>query len=392
MANQLLSSRAAASRRISSLVVLSAGFSFTGASTVMLGALLPGFSARWLLRDDTAGLLLFLQFLGSALGAVLTSRHRRRTLLGGYGLLAASSAVLALAGPRPPYAAIFFWGLGLGLAMTSTSLLFSDRWSDDRAAKLEWLNFAWSAGATLGPVVFLPWVQGRNISTLFLALCGISLSLLAWVSFGEPPAPTVKPLGNLVPHRATGGRGGFFELIILAMCTVGVETALSGWLTTYSHRAGLRSLAGAAVATSLFWLGGMAGRLAFSTRLLEKVGRQATLRGAMWAVAITLPVLLEARSPSIILVIAVILGLSVGPLYPLLLSFLLEQTSRGWIFAVGGIGAAFFPWLTGLLSAHFHSLRVGLIAPCAAGFTMLVLQAVALGRPKIPSTPAPVHS
>ena len=144
------------SRRTFSTIALSAGFALAGAGTVMLGVLLPTLSLRWGLRDDQAGLLLFLQFVGSGMGAIVTGMNRIRSMAIGYGLQAAALSVLALNGARVAYLAFFFFGLGLGMAMTSTSLVFSDRWGDDRAAKLEWLNFAWSAGATAGPVCYLP--------------------------------------------------------------------------------------------------------------------------------------------------------------------------------------------------------------------------------------------
>jgi fucose permease len=176
------------------------------------------------------------------------------------------------------------------------------------------------------------------------------------------------------------------------MCTVGVEAALGGWLTTYSHRAGLSSLAGSAFATFLFWFGGMLSRLAFSTRLLAKVGRHATLQAAMWGLVISIGVLIAAPYPPMIMTVAAVAGFCIGPLYPLLLSFLLERSARGWIFAVGGIGAAFIPWLTGLLSAHFQSLRFGLIAPCSAALLMLVLRSIAVRPAKALEAPAPVHS
>jgi len=45
----------------------------------------------------------------------------------------------------------------------------------------------------------------------------------------------------------------------------------------------------------------------------------------------------------------------------------------GWPFAVSGMGAALFPWITGLVSARFHSLRYGLMVPCITGVAMAVL-------------------
>jgi fucose permease len=37
------------------------------------------------------------------------------------------------------------------------------------------------------------------------------------------------------------------------------------------------------------------------------------------------------------------------------------------------MGAALFPWLTGVVSAHFHSLRYGLMVPCVTGVAMAAL-------------------
>jgi len=78
----------------------------------MLGVLLPAILQKWGLRDDAAGFLFLLQFLGSSLGAILTGANRVRTLIAGYGLLVASSGALAFTGLHALFA-IFFssdWG------------------------------------------------------------------------------------------------------------------------------------------------------------------------------------------------------------------------------------------------------------------------------------------
>jgi len=79
------------------------------------------------------------------------------------------------------------------MAMTSTSLLFSDRWGDERAAKLEWLNFTWSAGATAGPVCFLPFLRQDNLRWLFIAMMALSVAMLARVVLLERDAPREAP-------------------------------------------------------------------------------------------------------------------------------------------------------------------------------------------------------
>jgi fucose permease len=382
MDDRISISKLSPARQTISGMVLSFGFSLTGAGTVMLGVLLPVLSQRWALQDNTAGLLLFLEFFGSALGAVLTGLNRVRSLVFGYSLLALSTGAMSLSGSHAPFAAFFFYGLGLGMIMTATSLLITDRSGDESAPKLEGLNFIWSVGAATGPVLFLPFLHKADLRALFLTLLILSLLLLAWVSVAERHSPRRAQKDE--PQAATpAGRGVLLSLVVLAMCSVGVEAAMSGWLTTYSHRAGLHSLAGAALATSLFWLGEMISRLAFSTRLLASVGRRVTLHATIWGVLVSVVALVAVPYPSAILSIAFVAGACIGPLYPLLLSFMLEHSARGWIFAVGGVGAAVFPWLTGLLSSHFNSLRFGLIAPCGAALLMVIMQFVAVRRASV---------
>ena len=375
-------------QRLVSSLVLGVGFGLTGAGTVMLGVLLPTLSHRWGLRDDAAGFLFFLQFFGSSLGALLTGSNRVRALIRGYGLLVVSACALAFAGLQLSFVIFFFFGLGLGMVMTATSLLFSDRYGDDRAAKLERLNFAWSAGATAAPLLFLPFLQKGSLNSLFFTFQGLFLLLLVWVFFRErrtAPGLPLKP--NASQCKSTAPLYFLLPLVVMAMCAVGVDSSLSGWLTTYSHRADPGNAGWAALATSLFWFGIMLSRLVFSTRLLAIIGRRIVLFWTLWGTAISVMLLIAAHTPTPIRVVSVLAGLCIGPLYPLVLSFLLERSPRGWIFSVAGVGSAFFPWLTGLFSAHFGSLRFGLIAPCAAALLMIVLLPVSfrLSEPSVPN-------
>ncbi len=360
-------------------LLLGAGFGLTGAGTVMLGVLLPALSQKWGMRDDAAGFLLFLQFLGSSLGALLVGSRRVRTLIAGYGLLALSVCALAFAGMNLSFALFFFFGLGLGMAMTSTSLLFSDRYPDDRAARLERLNFAWAAGASAGPVLFLPLLRLPGLEPLFFTFMGLFLSLFLWAAFREHEAPSPAPSAfDASREQRPVPLASLLPLLLMAVCSVGIEASLSGWLTTYSHRADSQGAGGAAFAPSLFWFGIVLSRLAFSTRLLAVVGRRRLLRAMLWGVAASLALLLAAHHPAPIRLAAVLAGLCIGPLYPLLLSFILKRSSRGWIFAVAGIGSALLPWITGVFSVHFGSLRYGLIAPGGAALLMVLLSFIVL--------------
>lgn len=362
-----------------SSLVLSAGFGLTGAGMVMLGVLLPTLSQRWGLRDDAGGFLFFLQFLGSSAGAVFTGVNRIRSMLIGYGLLAASAFALVFAGAHLAFVVFFFYGSGLGMAMTATSLLISDRYEDDRAAKLERLNFVWSAGATAGPLLFLPFLRIADLRLFFCILVGLFLLLFVWILFKEDREERYTGM-DLLHSQGPASGSLLLPLLVMAMCAVGIESALSGWLATYSHRADPQDAGGPAFATSVFWFGIMLSRLIFSTRLLAIIGRGNVLRAALWSAVVSVVLLIGAHQNAAIWVASGLSGLSMGPIYPLLLSFLLERSPRGWIFAVAGLGSTLLPWVTGLLSAHYGSLRYGLIAPFGAACLMIVLNSVSIRR------------
>ena len=357
-----------------STVFLGAGFGLTGAGTVMLGVLLPILSLKWGMRDYAAGFLLFLQFIGASLGAIFTEARRLRSIAIGYALLVVSAGALAFAGMHLSFVLYFFFGLGMGMVMTATSQLYSDRYGDDRAAQLERLNFVWAMGATAAPILLLPLIRRSSLSPVFFAFQGFSLLIFAWVILGERQEKTcAQSARDRLRETEPALRGALLPLVVLAMGAVGVEASLSGWLTTYSHRADSLGKGGAAFATSLFWLGIMLSRLAFSTRLLAVVGRRSLLRTLLCAIAVSVVLLMAANHPPSIRFAAAMAGLCIGPLYPLLLSFILERSTKGWVFAAAGVGSAVLPWLTGLLSAHFGSLGYGLIVPCGAAALMVAL-------------------
>ena len=70
-------------------------------------------------------------------------------------------------------------------------------------------------------------------------------------------------------------------------------------------------------------------------------------------------------------------ALSLAPLYPLIVSFLLARTgnhaSLGPLFATASFGGASLPWLTGVFSTQLHNLRIGFLVPAAGAALLLLL-------------------
>jgi fucose permease len=160
--------------------------------------------------------------------------------------------------------------------------------------------------------------------------------------------------------------------LILVFCATGIESSTGGWLTAYAQRLGetARITIGAATA---FWIGLLSSRLINSLRVSARLSERAVLSVSAGLAAVGLAILVAWPGAGASVVAALMAGMGVGPVYPLLLSIVLrERESRG-VFALAGVGASALPLATGALSGWTHSLSAGLCVPLAAASMMTVL-------------------
>jgi FHS family glucose/mannose:H+ symporter-like MFS transporter len=354
--------------------LLHLGFALTGAGTVLLGSILPRLSAPWHLRDRDAGLFLLVQFATSASGALLVRRDLWKALSLGYALMAAGAIGIFLL-QQKSLPAFAVYGLGLGLAMTSTNMITGRRYPERMGAALALLNFSWSAGAVACPLLIAQFLRVAGSSAAFaaiglLALPFALLPLLATrtdtqASTNIGPAPTGVREATTIIYFA-----------VLAFLYVGIEASIGNWMSTYATRATTWTFAGSTLAVALFWAALVSGRaitpviLSWSTELgLFRISVFATITGVL--------LLLAAHRPLTILAGSVLSGLALAPLFPLILALFLEEIGRsrnaGWVFAVAGLGGAVLSWLTGTISSSTGSLRIGLFVPGVAALLMLAM-------------------
>jgi FHS family glucose/mannose:H+ symporter-like MFS transporter len=167
-------------------ITLNIGFALTGFSTVLLGCLLPALSMIWHTNDGHAGRLLAAQFAGAALGALLPGADFQRSALQGYLLVIGAAVALAFTGGLASTtfllqcSLLFSFGLGLGWAMTSTSLLVGTLFRRTRGSALSLLNASWTIGAAACPFVATQWTRHYSPASIFLPLSIVfSVCLLA---------------------------------------------------------------------------------------------------------------------------------------------------------------------------------------------------------------------
>ncbi|HUZ96228.1 MAG TPA: MFS transporter [Edaphobacter sp.] len=353
------------------------GFVLTGLGTALLGPILPLLTRQWHLLDAQSGLLLLAQFCGSFAGGVSVSRYLRRSLLTGLFAAAAGFGLFSVAsGLAAACTGLFLGGFGLGQIIASTNIIAGRRYTEHRGSALALLNFSWSFGAMLSPLLaawLLPRFALRGMLECFAALFLVA-GLAMTVEIGGMPEEIESAEA---PAESKQLRWGvFLYFAALLVLYGGLETCLSGWLTTYALRYGDKTLAISEYTTLLLWMALTAGRAGSSVVML-RIGEKTVQRWGMALAVIFTAGLATAHSAMGIAVFAVLLGFSLAPFFPSTFALLMTEKpaarQAGIVLAVSGLGAAALPWLMGVVSTRTGSLQVALALPLAAAILLLVM-------------------
>jgi FHS family glucose/mannose:H+ symporter-like MFS transporter len=350
---------------------LYAAFAGTGVCCALMGVLLPTLLAEWRLSDHAAGFIFLLIWIGSSLGALIVMNALRLSITLGCGCIAAAAGGLAFFSGSISSPLMLLYGLGLGLTMTSISLLRQQTMRHARSVELVRLNLMWAVGACVCPLLMsyalrtgssqgaLLTVSGAFALLALLALCVVSpddrlsksqgFALPTWTVFREVPP----------------------SLILMTMLVTGIEASGGSWLATYAHRSQPGLLFTIAAPTCL-WAGLLSSRFLGSFAVIEKVMRRGLPIFIALVALCTLALVNAVRGNSLLLA-SLLLGFGLGPLYPIFLARVMTFQQGGAIFFLAGVSSAVMPWMTGVLSSHFGSLRAGLLVPAAGAFLLLLL-------------------
>lgn len=371
------------------LALLHGGMLLSGFGTVFLGPTLPVLAANAHASDSGSGLFFTAQFIGAFFGGITTSRHLWRSLLRGSAAAALGFFALGLCVRRHApamwdAAALLPLGFGVGQMLTSLNLLASRRFAAHRGAALSLVNFSWSLGAVLAPFVLGTLLLSLPLGTLLMCVAGLFAMALAATLWNGKRSDGLE-------RTASGASGGkalplrtFAYFASLLLLYGGVETSLSGWITTFGTRYGSGALRSSALGATALWIGITAGR-ALAPLVLRTVRERTLLTAALGCAAALTAALSQAHGSAAILVLSALLGLSLAPWFPLVLSAMLGEGAAaaqvGTIIAVSGLGAGALPLLVGAISRSSGSLRLALLVPLGG---LIVLLFLSLRRVKSP--------
>jgi fucose permease len=356
------------------LLALHPVFALTGVADVIAGPLLPSLARGFQLSDSQSGVLLSAVFAGTAVGALLCRGNYARTMT--LGLLALSAGSAGLACTTRPL--LYMWascfGVGTGAAITSINLFTGRNYPERRAAMLTMLNFTWSLGALLAPLVAARLLAIGSWRTVYLALAGAAA--LAAVVAGT----TIRDRDEVA--RDTAETEGLRNLRLVALFAVffflevGMESTFGAWISTYVLRTTHATVALAAAASAIYWGGFLAAR-GLSPLVLLRIRPGRLLVWALLTALGAATLLVAAGSPLVLGAATLLLGAALAPVFPVALAAFLDRARHSsdtrFILAFCGFGGAVFPWLVGAISARAGSLRVGLMAGPVTLLAMIAL-------------------
>lgn|SRR5262249_54524199 len=359
----------------------------TGMVTVLLGPMLPLLGTKWSLNDTQAGYLITAQFLGALLGTVSSSPlvpHLgfRMSMIAGQVLMALGTVTLFSNSFAIGVAAIFCYGIGLGLTIPVANLMVAEASTQWRSSALNLLNFSWSAGAVSCPFLLAAF-QRTHGTQFFLYAVGLFLVLTAALTArsGVSPAQahaerapvTMRPSYLLHLRNPVA-----IMLGALFFLYVGTENALGAWLASYAKRTSEASVVAWMSVPSYFYSAILLGR-ALAPLSVRRLGDVKQACFGVLLAGLSSLLLILSRSISAIAICALFAGLGLSTVYPITIAFLSAsfgaQASRigGALFALSSLGGASVPWLVGFVSTQSRSLRTALIVPLFGCLAMLVI-------------------
>jgi MFS transporter, FHS family, glucose/mannose:H+ symporter len=363
-----------------------ASFVPIGIATVLLGPMLPTLSARWSLNYAQAGALFTAQYVVStlavALSGVLVARWGFRFAIKTGLLLMSAGVGLLLVGPRVMgIICIGVYGGGLGLAVPAANLMVAAVNPGRRSATLNLLNFCWSAGAVACPFLVAAAARSHQIPLLLAAVAGFAL--LMAIGIGVMPASIVEPTANQSAGRAAGPAVPWKHSALLALAAlfflyVGVENGFGGWVASYAKSLGNLTPTMALMTPSFFYASMMLGRW-LAPLLLRLTTEIRLVQIGLLVACAGMAGLVLSHGLRGVVASACLAGLGLSYVYPITISLLSREfgadSSRigSILFTLSNIGGGLLPWMVGVSSTHFGSLKAGLAVPligCAAMFVL----------------------
>lgn len=367
---------------------ISLHFSFfvVGIVTVLLGQILPILAVNLSLNDEQSGFFFTAQFGGSIIGTVSTAFLIKRigfvkTLGLAFLLFIIGLGGINLGGLEISWASVCIYGIGVGLAIPSTLMLTAALNPVKTTSALNLMSFVWGLGA-IASQPFVSFLGSGNFvfPTLLLAATSVLFATVYLFSFknfearrNDSPSEPSSPVSIWRNPKS-------WLIVAFGFFDVGIESGISGWLTSYTFRSDLPTAISWLSATPIFFAFFVAGRgiAAIVARVLSN--NQIIWTSLLITFLGTILLIFSAGWQTIFLS-AAILGLGLASVFPTNMSRFTETFGAAAnektvpLFVMGSVGSITITWLIGYISNQYaNSLKAGLAVLLGAAIVLIILQ------------------
>lgn len=376
-------------------ILLHAGFFLSGIATVIIGQLLPILKEKFVLNDGLLGNFFPAQFTGSLIGTFLTNwfgKHNRFLLASALGCFLMGGGVLMFNLGRYELCLLGFFvnGLGIGLTLPAINMLTLELNPARSAAALGILNLFWGFGAIASQPFVDSLARGTNILTPTLVLtiafvaAGLALGLL-------PRGVEKNPAKNDAAEEIDFSVPIWTDPVAWTIAAfnfihVGFESAIGGWLKTYTNRVEGGPAGALLPPIFWFWLMFAGGRL-LAPLFFRFLNENRVIFLSLLTILLGIGFLLSAESVGPLSAGAAIAGFGTSSVFPTNMSrftkiFGPSASRRAMPFFIcGTLGATFTTWLVGYVSNRFgNDLRSGMFILLGSVLVLIVLQIALTGK------------
>jgi fucose permease len=245
---------------------------------------------------------------------------------------------------------------------------------------LNLMSFVWGLGAIVSQP-FVGFLGGGKFTVPVLLLAGVSALLTIVYLFVFPDfrnsSETAAAASTRSPKIWSDPRS--WLIVAFGFFDVGIESGVSGWLTSYSLRSDLPAELSGLSATPLFFMFFVLGR-----GLAAVLARFLSNNQIIWA-SLTLTLLgtitlILSTGWQFIFISSAILGLGLAAVFPTNMARFTETFGPAAnektvpLFVMGSAGSITITWLIGYFSNANNSLGAGLRVLLAAAAALIVLQ------------------
>ncbi len=367
-------------------ILLHFSFFIVGIVTVLLGQILPILAVDLSLNDKQSGFCFTAQFGGSIIGTVSTAFLIRRfgfvkTLGLAFLLFIAGLGAINFGGLEISWASVFIYGIGVGLAIPSTLMLTAALNPVKTTSALNLMSFVWGLGAIASQpfVSFLG--SGKFVfPTLLLAAISVLFAIIYLISFKSFDVQKNESASETNPAVPIWSNPKSWLIVAFGFCDVGIESGISGWLTSYTSRSDLPPAISWLSATPIFFTFFVAGR-GFAAVVARFLSNNQIIWASLSVTFLGTILLILSAGWQTIFLSAAILGLGLAAVFPTNMSRFTETFGAAAnektvpLFVMGSVGSITITWLIGYISnLYANSLKAGLAVLLGAAVVLLILQ------------------